>query len=1286
MKRYKLLIFIMMVLALFVSFSIPKTEASSPLINLVRGGSTIFHYNTTTPVTIPQSYEESDTEFRAVWVATVFNLNLPKHTSEAQFKADFESLVAKIKAKNMNAILFQVRPTNDAFYDSDYAPWSKYVTGVEGVSPGWDLMQYMVDYAHAQGLEFHAWMNPYRVQNTALNKADMLETLHNENFAKQNPDLVIAGNYSNNVYPYILNPGEPAVKTYIRNVVKEILELYDVDGVHFDDYFYPYSGLTSDTATYNTYKLPDQTLADWRRENVNDVIRGVMEDVVAHNELNNKDVRFGVSPFGIWQSQGEGSNTSTGTSESYHDQFADSKRWVDEGWVHYICPQVYWSFQHATAPYADVVDWWASVVRGTDVDLVIGHGIHNMNNWLSDEIQTQLRYNQKHPEIKGSAFYSANYLTYSQLNTLTTTHWTSVPLNTWPESDVISPVVVLTGTQDGSVYTSNVTATITSDHTIYYRINGGEWLLYSAPIIFNTEGVHNLHVKAVTTTLDESLISGYTIEIDKANNDVPVIYVNGTMSGTSYLSGATISITSGGSDIWVAINHGNVGEWNLYTGPITLDGTGNYYVRTKTVNSEGVESVEVNQLIHVVLPCYPVPEIDILGTGNYPYYREVSVSINGQTDVSYRINGGTWTNYTDTLNFTTEGTYVIDYRNNDGCLVVTTETIHVDLTAPDEPGIIIDGTYDGRYYVDPVTISLTNTDEDDQTWYRLHNGKAWTAWAVYTTPLELTINATYTLEYYAEDLAGNTSDTFEARIRLNLPPNEDNQYVERNGEYVTYYNTSIPIELPRPYVEKDAEVRAVWVATVGNIDIPQHTSEAQYKNEIDKILNRVEELHFNTIFFQVRPMNDAFYPSDYAPFSRYLTGIEGQDPGWDIFAYLIQEAHKRGIEIHAWLNPYRVSNASGSKEVQLAALHPDNFARQHPDLVLQDLQGRLILNPGENQVRAYIKNIIQELMANYDVDGIHFDDYFYSYNGMDNMQDEDTYEATKEEGQTLADWRRENVNILVRDIFEIVENYNTAQQTFVKFGISPFGIWKSQGIDGSNTSTSTMQSYSAQYADTKKWVEEGWLHYIMPQLYWQFDHSLAPYADLVDWWAELCAASDVDLIIGHGFYRYAETNAWTNESEFLEQLRYNQKYDIIKGSSLFSYKTLNSTNVLVTGALTRLETTYWTTYVSFPWPSDVEPEEPIVCEPDQTLIDGQCVDNPPICEPDQTLIDGECVDNQVECPTGEEWDGDSCEPIDEPVEPEQPVNQTVMTVVIVGGSISGLAVVIFLVRKFILKI
>jgi uncharacterized lipoprotein YddW (UPF0748 family) len=1272
-------ILIMFMLFLSVSFF---SEAAS-LIVLTRSGITVTHYNTTDPVMIPDSYSESQTEFRGVWVATVYNLNMPLHTSETQYKTAYQALIAKVKAKNMNAILFQVRPNNDAFYQSSYAPWSRWLTGTEGTSPGWDVMQYMIDYAHSQGIEFHAWMNPYRVQNSSASKTSMLSALHSTNFARINPNLVIAGNpNSEGVYPYILNPGEPAVKTYIRNVVTELITLYNVDGVHFDDYFYPYSGLSSDSATYDTYKLAGQTLGDWRRENVNDVVRGVMEDVVGYNTTNDTDIRFGISPFGIWQSQGEGSNTSTGTSESYYDQYADSKRWVEEGWLHYIMPQVYWSFEHATAPYADVVDWWASVVRGTDVDLIIGHGAHN-TSWATDELQVQLRYNQKHPEIKGSSMYSAAYLESSQMTLVGNTYWTETPLNMWAESNIPNPEVTLNGTMLGNLYTSNVTATMTSPHDIFISIDGGAWTLYTEPLIFDQEKTYSLHVKAISDTLEESLISGYTITIDKQNNDIPVISITGDMISTSYVLGSMVSITSTSETIWVAINHGSVGEWNLYTGPITLDDTGNYYIRTKTINGEGVESIEVNRLITVVQACYPEPEIELLGTGTDPYYREATLSINGQTSLLYRINGGEWTTYTDDLYFGTEGEYTVEYKNDDACGTIQSITFTIDLTAPLDPTITIDGPYDGRYYTGETTVTLAPSALGDIVYFRLHNGSLWTPWALFSEALILNLNVTYTLEYYAEDLAGNTSDVLEERLRMDIPPDENNEYVIRDGTVVTYYNSTIPIQLPIEYIENEAEVRAVWVATVNNIDIPLHTSEAQYKAEITEILDTLVTYHFNTVFLQVRPMNDAFYPSEYAPFSRYLTGIEGQDPGWDVLEFWIEEGHKRGIEIHAWLNPYRVSTGTGSKESQLALLHDDNFAKLHPDLVLQDLSGRLILNPGENQVRAYIKNIVQELMSEYNIDGIHFDDYFYSYNGMDNAEDAATYERTKEIDQSLADWRRENVNILVSDLFSIVESYNVSESETVKFGISPFGIWQSQGLEGSNTSPYTLESYHDQYADTKKWVEEGWLHYIMPQFYWEFDHSSAPYADLVDWWAELCSENEVDLIIGHGFYRFAD-GSWEAENELMEQLRYNQKYDIIKGSSFFSYKTLNSTNTLVVQSLERLMESYWTEYVTFPWPSDVEPEIPVICEPDETLVDGICVPNPPVCEPDETLIDGICVPNPPICEPDEELIDGVCVPITDPEEPN--VNQTVVTIAIVGGSVSGLAVAIYLVRKFVLKL
>lgn len=1212
---------------LLVSLS-PVAQAYGELIPLVRGTQAIYHYNTSNPVMIPSSYTEQESEFRGVWVATVFSLNMPLHTSESQYKTAFNALITQVKARKMNAIVFQVRPQNDAFYDSDYAPFSRWLTGTEGVDPGWDVMGWMIETAHANGIEFHAWLNPYRVQNSSSDKQTMINSLHAENFAKKNPNLVIAGNLSNNLYPYILNPGEPAVKTYIRNVVKELIALYDVDGVHFDDYFYPYSGLNSDSATYDAYKLTNQTLADWRRENVNDVIRGVKEDVDLHNTTYGKDVRFGVSPFGIWRSGGEGSNTSTSASQSYSSQFADSRKWVKEGWVHYIAPQVYWRFNHSLAPYADVVDWWAETVRGTDVDLLIGHAIYNahLDGWPNDEITTQIKYNQKHPEVKGSIMYSYSYLDKAAMADANQKVWTTTPLSTWQSSNVASPDIVFAGTKEGSVYRSNVTMSLAGEGTLYYKLGNGAWTLYENPIVFDQNGTYAIYAKAINPSNEESLIRGENITIQKVNTDVPVIRVEGKMIGDRYVVGSMVHIDAT-ETIFFAVNYGSVGTFAPYTGPFQLSGTGNYFVRSYTVNSEGVLSAESNRLIRVVLDCYPDPVISVTGTGQAPYYKQAVITLQSDSPViQYRLNGGNWITYQDPFLLDTEGTYLIEFMNQDGCQVLKSHTVHIDKTPPIMPIVDITGNLQGNEYVDPVQVNLSTDNTEDTIFYRIHNGRTWSGWSVYTTPIMLELNATYMIESYAKDRALNESAIGEIIIRLNIPPMEDNPYVVRDGQYVTYYNTDVKVQLPTTYTEKDKEIRAIWVATVSNIDLGLHTSESDYKSRILAMLNTIQANNFNLMFFQVRPMNDAFYPSAYAPFSRFLTGTEGVDPGWDVLAFVIDEAHKRGIEVHAWLNPYRVSSSTDAKEVQLDKLHATNFAKMHPEYVLQDKTGRLILNPGEPAVRTYLQNVIQELLDNYRIDGIHFDDYFYSYNGMEDIQDAATYQVNKLPNQTLADWRRENVNTLVRSIFEAVEAHNLSKDKHVKFGISPFGIWRSGGPSGSNTSTSTLQSYSAQFADSKKWVEEGWLHYIMPQLYWEFSHSLAPFADLVDWWAALCAANDVDLIIGHGFYRYAD-NAWKDANEITEQLRYITKYDIIKGSAFFSYKTLNSTHPMVVQALSRIKSYYWTEQPLVHWNTDMFDVIPVVCGPNQTLIDGVCVNNPPVCGPNQSLVDGQCVDN-----------------------------------------------------------
>jgi uncharacterized lipoprotein YddW (UPF0748 family) len=1165
------------------------------------------------------TYEEKDYELRAVWVATAWNLNIGKATNQAAFEIEYKALIDKVKAKNMNAIFFQTRPMNDAWYDSDFAPFSKYASSSEGVPLTWDAMAFMVSYAHQQGIEFHAWMNPYRVITSSDDKNTALAGLSNENFAKINPNLVIAGNLSNNAYPYILNPGEPLVKEYIINVVDEIMDLYDIDGIHYDDYFYPYSGTPSsaDALTYQANNPNGLSLEDWRRENVNDVVRGTFEAVEAHNASNSKSIRFGISPFGIWKNGGEGSDTNG--MQSYYAQYADSRKWVKEGWVHYINPQVYWQFTTAAAPYANVVNWWVDQVRGTGVDLVIGHSISSATNWSSTEIQNQLLHNAQYPEITGSAFYSASYLDTINVTNVVTNLWQNPTLGTVAESTVESPLVTLSGTKVGEEYKSNVSLSIASTHPAYYRVDLGEWIPYTTPVTFTEQGEFSLHVKATDNLGADSLIQGFSVIINKVNNDIPTITITGNKLGNDYLPGTTVSISASNMDnLWVAINHGSVGPWVKYTEPIVLNETGNYYIQSKTITSEGAESQVSVKSLKVVLDCYQQPTIDLTGIGASKY-QSLTVSLTGLTEMQTKINDGAWTTYTTPLEFTEDGDYVLSYRNNDGCQTVYTESFSIDSTAPIAPQIEITGDKTGLYYNTVATATLT-AEANETIYYRIHNGVIWSEYQIYIDTLTFNENKTFTLDYYAVDEALNESVVSTERFRMDLPPVEDNPYVIRDGEFVTYYQTDEKVALPTTYQEKEKEVRAVWVATVGNIDVPQMQDETTYKQALTTLLDRVKANRLNTIFFQVRPMNDALYYSELAPHSRYITGTEGVDPGFDILAFMVEEGHKRGIEVHAWLNPYRVSTGTADKATQLALLSDDNFAKQHPEFVIADSQGKLILNPGEPAVRTYLTDVVDELLDNYDIDGIHFDDYFYSYSGMSDSQDAMTFLNNNPDGLPLDDWRRQNVDLLVEGVHNAMTAHNEEETDNDVFGISPFGIWLSGGAAGSNTSTGALQSYKDQYADSRNWVVQGYLDYIMPQLYWQFDHSAAPYADLVDWWAALTEAHDVDLIIGHGFYRYAESsNNWTDENELLEQIRYASQYDSIIGSAFFSYKTFNSNDDEVVSALERLLNHYYKTELVTPW--FVEDETPVdpICEEGETLVDGVCVIIPAPVEPNAPL-------------------------------------------------------------------
>ena len=508
------------------------------------------------------------------------------------------------------------------------------------------------------------------------------------------------------------------------------------------------------------------------------------------------------------------------------------------------------------------------------------------------------------------------------------------------------------------------------------------------------------------------------------------------------------------------------------------------------------------------------------------------------------------------------------------------------------PTITLSGEKRGDVYTSNVIITLSTNDETLTIQYKLFSGNMPRDWSTYDNPVTLTVKGEYRIIVRSVNPANKRSEEKIQDLTIEKKTDESYPNVIRDGTIVNHIETNTPIVLPE-YVEKE-EMRGVWVATVSYIDVKIYESDAQYKRQLLNILDNVQAHNMNAIFFQVRPMNDAFYESSYAPYSRYIRGTEGQGLDWDILEFMVTEAHERGIELHAWLNPYRVSNTKGvDKAVQLALLDDKNFAKKNPNLVIEDNEGALILNPGEPRVRAYLKSVIGELMNNYDIDGIHFDDYFYSYGGTANSQDQSAFDKYNPDNLSRDDWRRNNVDLMVKDVFQYIENHNQNKNDSIKFGISPFGIWANKQTNPLGSPTRGGQSYyQPQYADSRKWVLEGWLHYIMPQVYWGFNRDVAPFADIVDWWADIAEQGGVDLIIGHGFYRILESNTdWQDTAELVEQVRYATTHPVVKGSVFFSYRTMTNPSVKVESSLERLNDSYWTRPVAPPWETKaVRPE------------------------------------------------------------------------------------------------
>ncbi|WP_229072696.1 glycoside hydrolase family 10 protein [Actinoplanes sp. DH11] len=340
------------------------------------------------------------------------------------------------------------------------------------------------------------------------------------------------------------------------------------------------------------------------------------------------------------------------------------------------------------------------------------------------------------------------------------------------------------------------------------------------------------------------------------------------------------------------------------------------------------------------------------------------------------------------------------------------------------------------------------------------------------------------------------------------------------------------------------ELRGMWLTTVYNIDFPskQGLPEAAVKAEYLRWLDLAVAQNHNAIFVHVRPSGDAFWKSDYAPWTNWLTGkLDGTDPGWDPMAFMVDQAHARNLEFHAWFNPYRGTQpAPSGAGTDLAKLAPGHPLLEHPEWRIAyptGKQGRLYFDPGNPEARRFVEDAMLEAVRKYDIDGVHFDDFFYPYPEEGEDFPDDASFAKYGAGRSRADWRRDNVDTLVREMHERIAEL----KPWVKYGISPFGIWRNGG-EGSDTSG--LESYDAIYADTRKWVREGWLDYIVPQLYWTIGFDKADYAKVLPWWVRTVKGTGVQLYIGMADYRVGEKGDWSDPAELDRQMRLNDEYGV----------------------------------------------------------------------------------------------------------------------------------------------
>lgn len=345
------------------------------------------------------------------------------------------------------------------------------------------------------------------------------------------------------------------------------------------------------------------------------------------------------------------------------------------------------------------------------------------------------------------------------------------------------------------------------------------------------------------------------------------------------------------------------------------------------------------------------------------------------------------------------------------------------------------------------------------------------------------------------------------------------------------------------------EMRGVWIATVSNIDWPTNKGnvEAQ-KKEMLRMLDSLAANHINTVIFQARPCSDAFYQSDIEPWSAYLTGEQGKSPSpfYDPLSFLIEEAHKRCMEVHVWINPYRLSNTENTKGIV-----NDHIFRKKPYLV-KKYGGKYILDPGRKETMDYLLSVVCDIVKRYDLDAVHLDDYFYPYKvAGSEFPDDATFHKENRGVNDKEDWRRNNVDLIVKQLHDTIKGL----KPWVDFGISPFGVWRNRKDDHRGSATNaSCTNYDELYADVLKWMEHGWIDYVAPQLYWEIGKEVADYEVLASWWSEYSFGRNLYIGLYASGLEVNKGKPWKKPNELVRQLRYNRTCSEVNGAIYYSAK------------------------------------------------------------------------------------------------------------------------------------